>query len=97
MAEQRSVPRTLNLGARERLSAAAAVLGTYAVARRRPRLAALALAGEVALNRDLYRNLANARGLRGVALGIPLHTLHQLIGVVAVPCGLSAHLLERAR
>ena len=32
---------------------------------------------------------------RGVALGLPLHTLHQLIGVVAIPCGLASHLLEQ--
>lgn len=97
MAEQRSVPRTLNVGRRERVSTMAALVSTYAVARRRPRLAVLAIAGQLALNRDLYRNLASERGARGVALGVPLHTLHQLIGVVAIPCGLAAHLLETPR
>lgn len=90
MAERRSVPATLNLGLRERASVVAALAAAGAVVTRRPRLVAGAVGVGVALNADLYALLARRLGARGVAAGIPLHILHQLVGVAAVPFGLAA-------
>jgi Glycosyl transferase family 2 len=97
MYDHGEVPRTLNLGMRERASVVATLATTYAIARRRPKLAALTIAGQVALNHDLFANLIRARGVRGLLLGMPLHTLHQLTGAVAIPFGVRASRRSRSR
>jgi hypothetical protein len=88
MAERREVPATLNLGARERASAVAALVGVAALLARRPYVASAALAAGIALNADLYRAVGRSLGARGVLAAVPLHTIHQLVGVAAVPAAL---------
>ncbi|MFN8223324.1 MAG: glycosyltransferase family 2 protein [Gaiellales bacterium] len=86
--ERAEVPSTLNLGRRERASAGAAFATAIALVAGRPRVAVLAIAAGVALNRDLYAVLARQRGVRGAAIGVPLHLLHQLTAGAAIPAGL---------
>ncbi len=88
MAERREVPATLNLGARERASALAALVGVAALLARRPYVASAALAAGIALNADLYRAVGRSLGARGVLAAVPLHAIHQLVGVAAVPAAL---------
>ncbi|MDH4176063.1 MAG: glycosyltransferase [Thermoleophilia bacterium] len=90
MRERREIPATLNLGARERASAVAAVVAAGGVAARRPGLVVASLAVGMALNADLHATLWRRLGPRGVALGVPLHALHQLVAAAAVPVGLTA-------
>jgi hypothetical protein len=92
MAERRAVPATLNLGARERASAVAALAAVLALLTGRRKTAVAALAAGVALNVDLYGTIGRRLGLRGVAAAVPLHVLHQLVGIAAVPFGLAASL-----
>ncbi len=89
MVERRQTPAHLNLGARERASALAAILIAFGIVRRRAVLTAAAVGAEVALNHDLFSLLRTRIGLRGAAGGVVLHTLHQLTAVVAVPAGLA--------
>jgi hypothetical protein len=97
MFDRRDVPRTLNLGRRERASAAAALVAAVALVGRRRMPAVAALAVGVVLNADLYRTIGRRLGARGVAAAVPLHVLHQLVGIAAVPVGLTASLRRRAR
>ena len=88
---------TLNLGWRHRASAAASVGCVAALLARKPKLAGAALAVTFCLNTDFYALLYEKRGLRQAAAGVPLHLLHHIVSVVAVPVGVSQHLRERAR
>ena len=97
MADRGEVPATLNVGPRERASALAALLAAVALVRGRRTTAGAALAAGVALNLDLYRAVGRRLGARGVAAAVPLHVLHQLVGIAAVPFGLAASLRRRAR
>jgi Glycosyl transferase family 2 len=97
MAERRAVPATLNLGPRERASMLAALAGAAAVAMRRPRGALVFGVATVALNADLYATLGRRLRVRGVALGLPLHVLHQLVALAAVPAGLLVASTRRPR
>lgn len=81
----------LNLGPRHRLSAAFALAGAVAATRRRVGTVAAAALGLVALNGSFYLLLARRLGIRGAALGPPLHALHHLTAVAAVPIGVLAH------
>jgi GT2 family glycosyltransferase len=93
--QRRGGSKALNLGWRHRASAAAAVLLVLAAAIRRPRIALAALVGLVGVNRGLYALLARRGGLPLLLVGIPLHVVHQLTAVAAVPAGIVAHLRER--
>ena len=42
----------------------------------------------VALNADLYQGGRAELGTRGVLAAVPLHAIHQLVGVAAVPAAL---------
>lgn len=95
MAERRSVPATLNLGLRERSSAAAALVSVAGLALRRPAVAAAAVGATVALNADLYALVGRRLGARGVAAAVPLHVLHQLVGIASVPVGVLVALGRR--
>lgn len=88
MREQGRIPSTLNLGARERASAAAAATAAAGLLSRKPALALASVVAGVALNRDLYGVLLRRRGVRGAAAGIPLHLVHQLAAGAAIPAGL---------
>lgn len=90
LATERTIPPTLNLGARERLSAIAAVAVAVGVVGRRPLLAAAGVGAEVVLNRDLFAVLHERLGPKGAIAGLGLHTLHQLTAVASVPVGLIA-------
>jgi hypothetical protein len=92
---RRTLPATLNLGWRERASAATTLAGSLSLAGRRPRGAAAALAVLLVLNGRFYGLLARRAGLRSSVLGVGLHGLHQLAAVAAVPLGIGAHLAER--
>lgn len=97
MTERRAVPATLNLGLRERASALAALACVAGLSARRPAVAAAALGATAALNADLYAAVARRLGPRGVAAALPLHVLHQLVGIAAVPVGVAVGLARRAR
>lgn len=97
LARQREVPQTLNLGPSERLSTACALCAGLALLARRPGVLAVAVAGGVALNRDLFSTVFRRLGPRGVAVGIPLHIAHQLTAAAAVPLGLTMHVLDALR
>ena len=85
----------LNLGLRHRVSAAASLALVVGLIARRPRVAGAAGFVLVALNASFYNLLLTKRGLRQAAAGVPLHVLHHLTGVAAVPIGLSQHLFAR--
>jgi hypothetical protein len=87
---------TLNLGWRHRASAAASVGCVAALLARKPKLAGAALALMFCLNTDFYALLYEKRGLRQAAAGVPLHLLHHIVSVAAVPVGISQHLRARA-
>ena len=90
--ERRSTSRALNLGLRERASAAAALGVLVAVATRRPRAALGTAIVFVSLNRRFYALLLRKRGPKDMAAGILLHLLHQLVAVASVPLGVRLHL-----
>ena len=87
LVEQRQLPATLNLGARERASAVAAVAVIYGFVRRRPLVGASGALAGAALNRDLISLLHRRLGVRGAVAGVGLHAIHQLTAVAAVPAG----------
>ena len=86
----------LNLAWRHRASAAASGTLVVALLARQPRAATAAGIAVVLLNLSLYSLLVEKRGWRQGAAGIPLHVLHHLVGIAAVPTGLALHLLDRA-
>jgi hypothetical protein len=86
---------TLNLGWRHRLSAAASLLMPCALLARRPSVAVACLVALLALNARFYALLARRIGPRGALAGPPLHALHHLTALAAVPLGLWRHLRAR--
>ena len=93
--ERRELPTALNLGWRERASAAASVAAAVSLLRRKPAGLALAAGALVALNCDFYGLLARKQGARRAAMGVGLHAIHHLIAAAAVPAGVIAHLRRR--
>jgi len=85
----------LNLGWRHRASAVASVALITGCVARRPRVTMVAAVGVLALNQRFYLLLLRQRGGRGAAAGFPLHVLHHLVSVAAVPVGILLHLRER--
>jgi hypothetical protein len=84
-------PTGLNLGARHRATAVAAVvLAGAAVARRTP-LAAAAGAAILGLNRRFYRMVADEAGPRTAAATPFLHVLHHLAAVVSMVLAAATH------
>jgi GT2 family glycosyltransferase len=86
---------TLNLRWRHRVSALVSVGLVGAVAARRYRLLAPAVALLVVLNRAFYGLLWEKLGPRKVALGVGLHVVHHLSAVAASPLALWAYLRAR--
>ena len=92
MLERRELPTALNLGWRERASAAASVAAAVSLLRRKPGGVALAAGTLVGLNRDFYGLLARKQGPKRAAMGVCLHAIHHLTSAAAVPAGVIAHL-----
>jgi GT2 family glycosyltransferase len=95
--EKRASSDALNLGLRHRASATASVALVVGFATRRPRVIGAAGIVLLALNASFYLLLLRRRGPTQAAAGIPLHVLHHLTGVVAVPIGLLQHLVARGK
>jgi len=85
----------LNLGARHRASAVAALAVALGLAARRPRVALAALLSMAALNRDFYALLARRGGPGLLVAGIGLHVVHLLTATASVPVALALHLRDR--
>ena len=94
---ERSTSASLNLSSRHRVSTLACVVGVGALAARRLRVARLAFATMLGLNHSFYALLWRQLGPAKAAIGVVLHTIHILTGVVAFPCGVIAYLVERMR
>lgn len=96
LARHRHSTSVLNLGWRHRLSALAALAAALALLRGRV-VAALAAAGAlVALNRALYALLVRRLGLAKAGASVPLHALHHLVGIAAVPVAVARRLSSRS-
>jgi len=92
--EGRADPTSLNLSWRHRIGTGASVLLVAAIARRNLRLATTALAGLAVVDARFYALLLRRGGPRMLAAGVPLHVLHRLTAVAAVPIALAEHVLE---
>jgi GT2 family glycosyltransferase len=86
---------TLNLGWRHRLSAAACVVLVAGLATRSWRVAGASFAIVLVVNGSFYLLLRRRRGWRLALAGIPLHLVHQLVSVAAVPTGAAMYVHER--
>ena len=87
--------KALNLGWRHRLSALAATIGVLALVRGRLRASLVAAGSLVALNWRFYALLRRRLGLFAALLGVPLHALHHVVGVAAVPVAVVRYVLGR--
>ena len=87
----------LNLAWRHRLGALAALAGAAALAARRPRVLALALAGQLAAHVPFYALLARRGGPRLLGLGVALHALHHLTAIAAAASAVVLHLQRSPR
>jgi hypothetical protein len=85
----------LNLGWRHRTTAVASLALVTALARRRLPQSAALLVLIITLNQSFYRLLLRQRGAALVAAGLPLHIVHHLVGLAALPAGARRHLLAR--
>ena len=94
--EKQASSGTLNLGLRHRASAAASVALVVGLVARRTRVVGAAGLVLLALNASFYLLLLRRRGLAQAAAGVPLHVLHHIISVAAVPIAVSQYLLARA-
>jgi hypothetical protein len=86
---------SLNAGVRHRASALLALGTVGAAVLRRPRTAALAVGGFAFLNAGLYAKIAGRRGRLEAAAAVPLHILHHVSAVAAIPAGVALHLRRR--
>jgi hypothetical protein len=94
---QGSGSSALNLGWRHRLSALASLGAFGALLRGRPGRSLVALGALVALNRSFYALLARRQGPANASLGVGLHALHLVVGVLSVPVGIVEFLRKRTR
>jgi GT2 family glycosyltransferase len=92
---RRSPSAALNLGWRHRATAAASLLLLTALIRRRLPISAALLVVILMLNHRFYRLVLRQRGPTGLLAAVPLHGIHHLVGVAAVPAGAGRHLLTR--
>jgi GT2 family glycosyltransferase len=90
-----SASTALNLGWRHRTTALASLALLTALARKRLQLTVGLLLLIVMLNQSLYRLLLRQRGPAVLVAGLPLHIVHHLVGVAALPAGAGRHLLAR--
>jgi glycosyltransferase involved in cell wall biosynthesis len=94
MRQRRLPPALLNLGWRHRLSAFICVAGLIASLSGRLAAALVLGAGFLALNCSFYVLLLRRGGLRLALAGIPLHVVHYLTCIAAVPIGAAFCLWE---
>jgi hypothetical protein len=87
---------TLNLTWRNRLGTGTSVVLVVGLARRNVRLVLTALAVLTVVDRDFYALLFRRGGLRMAAAGVPLHVVHRLTAVAAIPIALTGHVLDRS-
>jgi len=85
----------LNLGWRHRLSAGACIVLVVGLALRSWWLAGASLAIVLVLNGSFYLLLRRRRGWRLALAGIPLHLVHHLLSVAAVPTGAALYVHDR--
>jgi GT2 family glycosyltransferase len=97
MLRRRRSSSALNLGPRHRAASALAAGAAVALLARRPGAAVAATAGFAALNRSLYGLVLRRRGPAAAAAAVPLHLLHALTGIVAIPLGVAAWARRRQR
>jgi hypothetical protein len=84
----------LNLGWRHRASAISALGAAAGIATRRSAVVVACARTLVILNRRLYSLLLRRTGPRGAAAGVGLRAVHDLVGVAAVPVGITKHLVR---
>ena len=94
MLRQGSLPSTLNLGWRHRLSAASLLLAVGGLGMRRPGVALGGAVAFVALNASFYKLVARKRGPSQAAVVVGLHAAHHLAGMAAIPLGVIRYLSE---
>jgi hypothetical protein len=92
--EGRADPTSLNLSWRHRIGTGASVLLVASIARRNLRLATTSLVVLGAVDARFYALLLRRGGPKMLAAGLPLHVLHRLTAVAAVPIALAGHVLE---
>jgi GT2 family glycosyltransferase len=95
--EGRADSSALNLGWRHRIGTGASVVLVAAFARRNLRAVAAALTVLALVDHDFYALLWRRGGPRMLAAGVPLHVLHRLAAVAAVPVALTHHFLDARR
>ena len=88
---------SLNLTARHRAAAVAALATVAAIALGRPRVAAAALSAMMAANMSFYVLLGRRGGLRLALAGVPLHLLHHVTAALSVPAGVALYARGRMR
>jgi hypothetical protein len=93
----RRVSGALNCGWRHRASALATLAAVAGALFGRRKVALAGLGALLTLNWSFYRLLGRQRGVAGASMGVLLHGLHHLVGVVAVPCGVVAVLASAPR
>jgi hypothetical protein len=87
--DHRSGVGALNLGWRNRFGTAVSVLFLVALVLRKFGLASGTLALLVLLDRPFYALVVRRRGFGAAAVSVPLHVVHRLASVVAVPIALT--------
>jgi GT2 family glycosyltransferase len=92
--EGRADPATLNLTWRHRVGTGASVLLVVGLVQRKLWLVSSALAVLTIADRDFYALLLRRGGPKMAAAGLPLHVLHRLTAVAAIPIALTGHLSD---
>ena len=87
---------TLNLSWQHRLSALLSLVGIGGLLGRRRVPASVALLALVGLNHRCYFLLGRRHGVSTLTVGFGLHLVHHLVSIASAPCGVVAHLRERA-
>jgi hypothetical protein len=85
----------LNVSWRHRVSAMTSIALVVALASRRPRHAVGPLILLVILNRDFYALVFKKRGAVAAVVAVPLHVIHHLTSVSAIPFALAADVRDR--
>lgn len=95
--EGRTGATALNLGWRHRMSTLLTLVVCWGLVRRRWVVVAASQSALVALDAEFYGLLLRRGGIRLALAGIPLHAVHRLTSVAAVPLALAAHIRRGRR